>query len=173
MSYAIWITGLPGSGKSTIAKLLNKRLKAQILRLDGIRQVITPNPTYSKEEREYVYRTLAYMAYALASNGVKVIVDATDNLGVGRKTLKKLMKDVYVVQLKCAIDVCEQREIRRKDKAGIVDLYKRGKEGKINVPGIGEKYIYEKDPLILIESDKISSRLTAELIYQRLKKKVK
>ena len=169
MSFAVWITGLPGSGKSAIAKLLKKKIKAEILRLDEIRQVITPKPSYSKEEREYVYRTLAYIAYVLAKKN-NVIVDATDNLGVGRKTLKKLMKNVFVVQLKCPVKICEEREIKRKDKAGIVDLYKRVKKREIKIPGLGQKYVYEKNPLILIETDKISAELAASVIYGKLKK---
>lgn len=172
MSFAVWITGLPGSGKSAIAKLLKKKIKAEILRLDEIRKVITPKLKYSKEEREYVYRTLAYIAYVLVKNKVNVIVDATDNLGVGRKTLKKLWKKVFVVQLKCPINICIDREVKRKDKAGIVDLYKRVKKGKIKVPGLGQKYVYEKNPLILIETDKVSAELAASVIYQKLKRKV-
>lgn len=172
MTIALWITGLPGSGKSRIAKELKNKLKAEILRLDEIRKVITPRPKYSKEEREYVYRTLAYIAYVLVKNNVNVIVDATDNLGVGRKTLKKLIKNVFVVQLKCPIEICAQREMKRKDKAGIVDLYKRVKKKRIKVPGLGQKYVYEKNPLILIETDKVSAELAASVIYQKLKKKV-
>lgn len=170
MTIAVWITGLPGSGKSRVAKELNKKLKAQILRLDEIRQSITPKPTYSKEERDYVYRTLAYMAYLLVKNNVNVIVDATDNTGVGRLTLKKLMKNVFVVQLKCPIKICAEREMKRKDKAGIKDLYKRVKKGKIKVPGLGQDYVYEKRPLITIETDKISAELVASLIYSRIKR---
>ncbi len=169
MTIALWITGLPGSGKSRIAKELKNKLKAEILRLDEIRQVITPKPTYSKEEREYVYRALAYIAHVLVKNNVNVIVDATDNLGVGRKTLKKLIKNFFVVQLKCPVKICAQREMKRKDKAGIVDLYKRTKKG-MKIPGLGQKYVYEKNPLILIETDKVSAGLAAKVIYQKLKK---
>ena len=170
MTIVVLITGLPGSGKSRIAKELNKKLKAQILRLDEIRQIITPKPDYSREEREYVYRTLAYMAYVLAKNNVNVIVDATDNLNIGRTTLKRLMKDVFVVQLKCPIEICAKREMRRKDKAGIIDLYKRVKKGKIKIPGLGQKYVYEKKALILIETNKVNSDLAASIIYERIKR---
>ncbi|MFH0875674.1 MAG: adenylyl-sulfate kinase [archaeon] len=169
MSFALWITGLPGSGKSRIAKELNKKLKAQILRLDEIRQIITPKPNYSKEEREYVYRTLAYMAYILVKNNINIIVDATDNLNIGRQTLKKLMKDVFVVQLKCPVEICEERECKRKDNAGVVDLYERAKKG-MSIPGSGQEYIEEKNPFILIETDKINSDLAASIIYQKIKK---
>ncbi len=168
MTIAVWITGLPGSGKSRVAKELNKKLKAYILRLDEIRQIITPKPSYSKEEREYVYRTLAYMAHVLAQNKVNVIVDATDNTGIGRETLKKLMKEVFVVQLKCPTEICAERERDRKDKAGIKDLYKMAKNG-MKIPGLGQDYVYEKNPLIVIETDKINSDLAGSVIYGKIK----
>jgi len=148
---------------------LNKKIKAEILRLDEIRKVITPKPKYSKEEREYVYRTLAYIACVLVKNKINVIVDATDNSGIGRKTLKKLMKNVFVVQLKCPIKICAEREMKRKDKAGIIDLYKRAKKG-MKIPGLGQKYVYEKKPMIMIETDKVSADLAASVIYQKLKR---
>ena len=67
MSWAIWITGLPGSGKSTIARAAAARLAEAgapiaLLELDRIRAVVTPHPTYSESEREIVYRSLVFAA---------------------------------------------------------------------------------------------------------------
>ena len=61
--WCVWITGLPGSGKSAVSeallKLLNERgVEAQILSSDSLRKVLTPNPSYSLEERDRVYSTL-------------------------------------------------------------------------------------------------------------------
>ena len=68
MSWAIWITGPPGSGKSTIARAVEAELRARgrpvapRLELDEIRKAITPEARYSDGEREVVYRALAYLA---------------------------------------------------------------------------------------------------------------
>ena len=59
MPFAIWITGLPGSGKSTIAKELAKKIDAEILRLDEFRKKLVPNPKFTYEERTFVYTKLA------------------------------------------------------------------------------------------------------------------
>ena len=93
MAFALWITGAPGSGKSTIAKELVKRIDAELLRLDEIRRLITPKPSYSREEKELVYRALAYMGHLLVKKNFNVVFDATDELGVGRLLAKKLIKN--------------------------------------------------------------------------------
>ncbi len=71
--FCIWLTGIPGSGKSTIAKeladeLKKKNISVQILRLDEIRKVVTPNPDYSEKERDIVYRASVMIAKFLYDN---------------------------------------------------------------------------------------------------------
>ncbi|MEM1550927.1 MAG: adenylyl-sulfate kinase, partial [Candidatus Bathyarchaeia archaeon] len=65
--WCVWITGLPGSGKSTVAHLLAEKLKSMnihacVLSSDALRRVITPNPKYTEEERDMVYGVLVYIA---------------------------------------------------------------------------------------------------------------
>ncbi len=84
MAWVVWFTGLPGCGKTTIAKcvkaiLSEKKIDARALQLDEIRRVITPKPRYTEEERDLVYASLAYMAKLLSESGINVIVDATAN----------------------------------------------------------------------------------------------
>ena len=83
-AWAIWVTGLPGSGKTVISRkvgeLLEEReVKVKILELDEIRRILTPSATYSEAERDLVYSSLAYMAKLLTEAGVNVIIDATGN----------------------------------------------------------------------------------------------
>jgi adenylylsulfate kinase len=82
MSFAIWITGLPASGKSTIAAALRLRLEAtglrmEVLESDAVRRILTPSPSYSHEERHLFYRALAFVGSRLVVHGVTVIFDAT------------------------------------------------------------------------------------------------
>jgi adenylylsulfate kinase len=79
MTWAIWITGLPGSGKSVIADKVGTIMQVQVLELDEIRKFITPKPSYSDDEREIVYASLVYMAKIMVTSGIPVIIDATAN----------------------------------------------------------------------------------------------
>ena len=82
MQFAIWITGIPGSGKSTIAKTLAKTINAKILRLDEFRKEIVPNPTYSEEERELVYTQLAIKSAKLkVENDYEIALRKTGRAG--------------------------------------------------------------------------------------------
>ena len=109
--FAIWITGLPGSGKSTIVDALKDKFEddeihVQILRMDEVRMVVTPIPKYSDEERDIVYAALAYMGKILTDNGINVIFDATANRQRYRDKARELIKRFMEVYLKCPLEVC-------------------------------------------------------------------
>ncbi len=75
MSWAVWITGVPGSGKSAIARAAAATLAAggefvRILELDALRRTLTPAPIYDDTERQAVYRALVVIARALTHAGV-------------------------------------------------------------------------------------------------------
>jgi adenylylsulfate kinase len=174
MAFAVWITGVPGSGKSTIAKELAKSITVEILRLDDIRKYILPEKKYLKKtmnekELNLTYRVLAVIACFLVKNGKNVVIDSTDSTGIGRKLARKLIKDFFVVQIKCPLRICEKREAEREDKAGIINLYKRVRAEKIRIPGFGKKYVEEKKPLALINSNKVSPQKAASAVLDRLK----
>lgn len=166
MTFAIWITGVSGSGKSTIAKELAKKIDAEVLRLDEIRRVITPKPSYKIEEKNLVYRALAYLGFKLGKN---IIFDSVDETGEGRKTAKELIKNLLIVQLKCPQEICEKREINRKDKVGMIDLYKRAKQGKIRIAGLNAPYAEEDNPDILVDTEKTKPKESANIIYGKIK----
>ncbi|HEY6106413.1 MAG TPA: adenylyl-sulfate kinase, partial [Anaeromyxobacteraceae bacterium] len=78
----VWLTGLPASGKSTLAARLRERLEALgrmavVLDGDAVREALVPRPGYSAEEREAFYQTLASLAGLLARQGLSVLVAAT------------------------------------------------------------------------------------------------
>jgi len=105
MSWAIWITGLPGSGKSAIAQAAAAELRARgedviVLELDRIRKIITPKPTYSNAESEAVYRALVYMAAALVDANVPVIVDASAPRRAWRELARETIPNFAEVQLR-------------------------------------------------------------------------
>jgi len=137
-AFAVWLTGLPASGKSTVARALaaelaGKGIRAAVLESDAVRREITPLPKYSDEEREAFYATLAYIARVLVLHGVPVIVDATANLRAYRDRARAAIPRFLEVYVRCPLAVCQAR-----DPKGI---YRRGAEGTSqNVPGVSVPY---------------------------------
>lgn len=115
MSWAIWITGLPASGKSILASATAAQLRAGgetvvVLELDEIRRIVTPSPTYTGTERDVVHRALVYMASALTESGTPVIIDATGHRRAWRDLARQLIPRFAEVQLVCPLDVCRERQ---------------------------------------------------------------
>jgi adenylylsulfate kinase len=153
----LWITGLPGSGKSTIADGIKKHFPDfVILRMDELRKIVTPKPTYSEDEREMVYRTIVYTARTLSVLNHNVIIDATGNMRRWRDLARQLIPNFAEIYLKCSIEVCTEREISRKETRGAPkDIYKKGKAGW-PVPGIQAPYEEPLNPELTIETDTAS-----------------
>lgn len=183
--WAIWFTGLPGSGKTLRAKKLLKKLQrsgiyAEYLRMDKLRKILTPKRKYTEEERDYVYRALVLIGKFLTDNGTNVIMDATGHKRVWRELARKLIPKFAEVYVKCPLDVCMDRESKRKDNLILSDLYKkaiRRKRDGVIIDGLGEmigidvEYEEPKKPELVIESDKINPKESSEKIFKLLKSK--
>ncbi len=163
----LWITGLPGSGKSTVADAVKKRYPAfVILRMDDLRKVVTPQPTYSETEREMVYRSLIYMAKTLSDLGHDVIIDATGNMKRWRELARKMVPHFAEVFLKCSLDICRQREDQRTETHGAPrGIYQKGRAGW-PVPGVTVPYEEPQNPEIVIDAEKVTTVDAAELIVR-------
>ncbi|MFZ6016803.1 MAG: adenylyl-sulfate kinase [Nitrospirota bacterium] len=156
---AIWITGLPGSGKSTVADAFkNAYPEFIILRMDELRKVVTPEPTYSDSEREIVYRALVYLAKTLTELGHNVIIDATGNLRRWRELARQLIPQYAEVYLRCPIELCMERERQRLEAhEAPKDIYKKGAEGW-PVPGMVVPYEEPLNPEMIIDTGRTSIR---------------
>ena len=85
MSFALWLTGLSGSGKSAITRellgLLHERgVDAAVLESDVLRTQLTPFPRYDEQDRDFFYATLSRLGELLVGSGRPVLIDATANL---------------------------------------------------------------------------------------------
>lgn len=156
-TFALWITGMPGSGKSAISDEI-KRIHPEliVLRMDEMRKIVTPEPTYSEEERDIVYRSLVYMARTFADNGHSLIIDATGNLRKWRDLARRLIPNFAEVYLKCPLELCIAREKMRVETHGAPrDIYQKADAGW-PVPGVSAPYEEPANPELLIEVDKTS-----------------
>jgi adenylylsulfate kinase len=166
----IWITGLPGSGKSTIANAL-KKLNPEfiILNMDEMRRFVTPRPTYSEVERDIVYRAIVYLSKILSDIGSNVIIDATGNLRKWRTLARKKIKRYIEVYLRCPLSICIEREEKRIKKYGAPkNIYKKASKGW-PIPGISAPYEEPINPEIVIDTAKLSIKESAEIINDRIK----
>lgn len=164
---AIWLTGLPASGKSSITAALKPKLEAlghrvEVLESDAVRRALTPSPTYSREERDLFYRALAYLGSRLVAQGVSVVFDATANKRAYRDLAREWITDFVEVAVQCPLEVCEQR-----DRKG---TYKKGKEGaSATVPGLQDAYELPLHPELTIDTQTTDPEAAAEHIVKALK----
>ncbi|RJS69792.1 adenylyl-sulfate kinase [Candidatus Bathyarchaeota archaeon] len=173
--WCVWVTGLPGSGKSVVSEALLKLLKvkgvhAQLLASDALRKVLTPKPTYSLEERDIVYNTLVYIAKLLTQNGVNVIIDATGNLRRYRENARKQISQFMEAYLECPLETCIERETKRKKtRLAPKQIYARALQGKApTVPGIGQPYEPPIKPEITVNTTKHTPEQAAEKILEKI-----
>lgn len=176
--WCVWITGLPGSGKSVVSEaLLNllkeKNIQAQLLASDALRKVLTPKPTYTLEERDIVYSTLVYIAKLLTQNGVNVVIDATGNLRRYREIARKQISHFIEAYLECPLEVCMEREAKRgKTYQAPKQIYAKALEGKApTVPGLGQPYEAPLNPEITIDTTKFKPEECAKKILNLLLKR--
>jgi adenylylsulfate kinase len=169
--WCVWITGLPGSGKSTVAEslieqLLSKGIYAQTVSVDMIRQYATPQPTYSEEERAIVYGALVFTAKMLTENGVNTVIDATGNRRRYRDEARQAIPRFMEVYLECPIEVCMQREAKRKNKhLAPASIYRKAEEGRSHtVPGVGVPYEEPPAPELKIAYSKLSTEAAAKMV---------
>jgi len=181
--WVVWLTGLPGSGKTTITKKLLEKLEreniqAEHLRMDEIRDILTPEKKYTEEERDHAYRALVLIAKLLSKNGINVIIDATGHRRKWRELARELIPNFFEVYVKCPLEVCMEREAKRRDNLVLSNLYKKALrrlqtgekvEGLGEVIGIDVKYEEPENPELVVESDKLSPEESSGIIFKFLK----
>ncbi len=181
----IWFCGLPGSGKSTISKLVMRLLEEKGIRtiylsMDEIRKKIFPNPTYSDEERDIAYRAFVVIASTLCRNGHNVILDATAHKKKWRELAREECPNFLEIYIKCPIEICIERETRREGqdlvrKKLYVDALERLKNQSIitglgKVPGVDAPFEESSIAEITIDSSHEKSETLAREVVDKLGK---
>ena len=117
MSFAVWLTGLSGSGKSAVARALLGELKgrgipAAVLESDVLRSQLTPFATYDDSERDEFYATVADLAAWLVSRGKAVVIDATANRRSYRERARRAIGRFAEVYVNTPLEVCAARDTK-------------------------------------------------------------
>jgi adenylylsulfate kinase len=168
-AFAIWITGLPASGKSSITRALVQQLAVRnrdicVLESDALRPILTPYPRYDEAERDSFYNAMAYIGMLLTRHGVPVIFDATANLQAYRARARRLIANFIEVYVDCPLEICMQR-----DPKGI---YRMGQSNAATtVPGLQAVYEAPDNPDILIDAVELDAQNAARKIVDALVQK--
>ena len=150
--FTIWLTGLSGCGKSTIADALAEKLQFnghRPQRLDGdvIRQHLCKELGFSKEDRDENIRRATFLAKLLTDSGVITITTFISPYRELREYARKTIGRFMEVYVKCPIEVCMQRDPK--------GLYQKAIAGEIkNFTGVSDPYEAPTQPDVLLESDK-------------------
>jgi adenylylsulfate kinase len=161
----IWLTGLSGSGKSTIAVELEKQLwdrgvHAFVLDGDNVRHGLNKDLGFSPKDRNENIRRIGEVAKLFTEAGVVAITAFISPYRADRDQVRAIMRpgDFVEVYVDCALDICEQRDPK--------GLYKKARAGEIpEFTGVSAPYEPPLAPELVIRSDSLTvEQSVAELI---------
>lgn len=165
-AFAVWLTGLPASGKSAIARALLEQLQARgtdcaVLESDVLRTLITPRPKYDEAERDLFYGAMAQLGDYLVQRGVPVVFDATANRRAYRDAARSRIARFAEVFVDCPLEVCQARDPK--------GLYRRAREGKSGtLPGAQASYEPPLQPDLVLHSERTDPAQAAREIVALL-----
>ena len=166
----LWFTGLSGSGKSTIAVELQKKLIKEgkmvyLLDGDNIRHGLNKDLGFSEEDRIENIRRIGEVSNLFVNAGVITLTAFISPYARDRHIVRnKLGKDFIEIYIKCSLEECEKRDPK--------GLYKKARAGEIkDFTGISQPYEEPANPELVIETDKLTVAESVDKVYHYLKEK--
>ncbi len=148
----VWFTGLPSSGKSTLAAALGEELRArgrrvEVLDGDEVRTVLTRGLGFSREDRDENIRRIAWVAKVLTRHGVVAVTAAISPYRQAREAARREIGRFVEVYVDCPLDVCVARDVK--------GLYARALRGEIeHFTGVSDPYEPPVDPEVVVPTDR-------------------
>lgn len=164
--FTLWFTGLPSSGKSTLARrveqvLLERGMNVEVLDGDEVRETFSKGLGFSKEDRDTNIRRIGFVAKLLSRNGTVAITAAISPYRETRDEMRKAIGRFVEVYVQCPIDVLKERDVK--------GLYKKALAGEIkHFTGVDDPYEAPAKPEVLIESDRESEEQSVAKIITTL-----
>lgn len=162
----IWFTGLSGAGKSTIALILQKRLKAagckvEILDGDVVRTNLSKGLGFSKEDRDTNIKRIGFVCHLLTRNDVIAISAAISPYREVRDYNRSLIGNFVEVYTKCSLEECANRDTK--------GLYKKAMAGEIKgFTGVDDPYEEPLNAEVICETDKETVEQSADKVWKKL-----
>jgi adenylylsulfate kinase len=171
-SKVIWLTGLSGSGKSTIGLALEKRLFqenfiAQLLDGDNIRSGINKNLGFSEEDRKENIRRIAEIAKLYLSSGIITINSFISPTAETRNIAKEIVGDgdFLEIYINAPMATCESRDVK--------GLYKKARAGEIQgFTGVNQAYEEPENPALELRTDVLGVDEAVDILFTFLKKHI-
>lgn len=146
----IWLTGLPCSGKTTIAFEIEKYFKKRgfpVQRLDGdvVRETLSKDLGFSKEDRDKNIERISYVAQMLVNNGVNVVVAFVSPYRKMRDFARGICPNFCEVYVKCNVEECMKRDVK--------GMYKKALNGEIkDFTGVQDPYEEPEYPDVVVDT---------------------
>jgi adenylyl-sulfate kinase len=166
--YVVWMTGLSGSGKTTIALILEEKLKERDLkveRLDGdvVRESLTRDLGFTAEDRRKNIERVTFVAKLLSRNGVGTICSFISPYQSVRDHVRENTTNFLEVYIDAPLDVVMERDVK--------GLYKKALAGEIpNFTGISDPFEAPENPDIHIRTDLNSPEECVGQVLQELER---
>jgi len=165
-SFLLWFTGLSGSGKSTIANMVEYKLyklgiKTYTLDGDNVRKGLNSDLTFSPEDRTENIRRIAEIANLMIDAGLVVLAAFVSPYKKDRENIKNIVKDVNFVEIfiNTSVEECERRDVK--------GLYKKARKGEIkNMTGISSPYEAPENQNIEIKTEEESVKDSVKKIME-------
>jgi adenylylsulfate kinase len=164
----VWLTGLPSSGKSTIARLLEKRfrksgLKVELLDGDVVRTQLTKGLGFTREDRDLNVKRIGFVCHLLTRNGVIALASAVSPYREARDYNRRVIGNFVEVYVKASPKTCETRDVK--------GLYQKARAGEITgFTGVDDPYEEPLQPEVVCETESETPEESAEKIAEVLKR---
>lgn len=170
-SVIIWFTGLSGAGKSTLAHAVEERLHQAscntfVLDGDNVRHGLCADLDFSNKARSENIRRIGEVAKLFVEAGIVVLTAFISPFGSDRERVANLVpeSDFLEIYCKCALDICEQRDVK--------GLYKKARAGELeNFTGISSPYEPPAAPALVVDTARVSLEDSVELVLALLRER--
>lgn len=172
-AFTIWMTGLSGSGKTTIAKIVERKLHeagrlTQLLDGDNIRHGLNNNLSFTEEDRKENIRRIAEVNKLFNDCGIITINCFVSPTVAIRKMARDIIGDDSFVEVfvDTPLHICESRDVK--------GLYKKARKGEIkNFTGIDSPFEPSESPEIVIKTENQTAEESAEHLISNISSKIK